>query len=504
MFYFCGPPKPKTENPRENLPAKTEEELLKDLDSADWTLRSEAILELASIPSEKYLPKFRKILAEDKNPNVRGTAAIALGEMRDLQSTPDIIDLLKPGSGISADVVLDALDRMEDSRAGRPILPLLESEDHALRLEVVDVLSHLNDKTLGPEILKMAKANKNEEKSKTYAMILGKLKIKESEDFLIELAQKTPPGPTLAAAYMALGRISSRKGIPLLSKALGGEFDKGRENSAEALIHIKDKTALPLLLNYLENPSREVRYLAANVLIEIQDNALQEKCIKLLDENKTTSIGVASYILGRMKAEIARNKIEDALEDKKIPEREVIAQALGWIGNHQSVPLLIQVLEESDGEGRYGAAWSLGVIADKSSFEALEKASGSSDFRLASIATESLGNLRMPEIIPIMEKRIANNKSIAVFALRTIANIPGEDSRKSLEKFAKNSESTIYHAAIDNIGHRRDKESIPFLIDILKENDPNKSRVTVSALTNITGKHFFSPQEWLKWYDENK
>ena len=38
-------------------------------------------------------------------------------------------------------------------------------------------------------------------------------------------------------------------------------------------------------------------------------------------------------------------------------------------------------------------------------------------------------------------------------------------------------------------------------MNILKDNDSNKMRVTVAALVNITDKHFFSPQEWLNWYD---
>lgn len=503
MFFFCGPPKPipNPDNPRSELPAKSEAELLADLDSPEWSDRTEAILELASIPSERYIPRFRSLLKEDPNPNVRGTAAIALGEVHDKESTPAIIELLKPDSGISADIVLDALFRMEDVRAAKPILPLLESDIHAIRLEAVDVLAHLNDRSLGKEILMMANRSKDEEKNKTYAMVLGKLRIKESEDWLISLAGRTKPSPTLAATYLALGRIESKKGIPLLAKALGGDFDKGRENSAEALIHIKDKSSIPFLLGYLENQSHDIRYLAGNVLIQIQDQLIIDKCIKLLEENKKVSIGVASYILGRFKSDKARILIEDALEDKTNAEREVIAQSLGWIHNKESIPLLISVMEEKDGEGKYGAAWSLGIFADKSTFKALEKATSSSDFRLASIATESISNLRIPEVIPVMEKRISENKNISVFALRAIANTPGVEARNSLENFAKSKEPTIYNPAIENIGHRREKESIPFLMNILKDNDSNKMRVTVAALVNITDKHFFSPQEWLNWYD---
>jgi HEAT repeat protein len=501
MFSFCGPPKPESPSPQAALPQKTEAELIADLDSPVWSTKTEAILELSTYPSQNYLSKFRKLLVEDPHPNVRGTVAIALGELKDTQSTPAILDLLSPTSGVSTDVVLDALHRMGDSRGAAPILKYLDSDDHAIRLKVVETLSLLNNPAVGKQILEMAKKCNDEEKKKTYAMVLGKLHIRESEDWLVAVATKTPPSPTLAASYLALGRVGSKKGIPLLAKALGGEFDKGRENATQALIEIKDKSALPYLYDYLESSNREIRYYAANVMVEIPDESLVSKCTKLLDESKVNSIGVASYILGRLKIENARPKIEDALQQKANPEREVIAQALGWIRNKKSIPILISVLEEKDGEGRYGAAWALGVIGDRDGFSALEKASGSSDFRLASMATESLGSIHIPEVIPVMEKRISENKNLSVFALRAIANVPGDEASKSLEKYAKSVDPTIFTPAIENIGLRKQKQSIPFLIDILKEKDSPKKRIASAALNNLTGKHFFSSQEWIMWYE---
>jgi HEAT repeat protein len=501
MFFFCGPPKPESPSPQESIPQKTELELLDDLGSSIWNVRTEAILELSTYPSLKYLSKFRKLLQEDPHPNVRGTVAIALGDLKDKESTPVILRLLDPKSGVSTDIVIEAIYRMGDPRGAEPILKYLESDDHAIRLKVVETLALLNNQTVGRKILEMAKKSEDEEKKKTYAMILGKLHIRESEDWLVALATNTPPSPTLAASYLALGRVGCKKGIPILAKALGGEFDKGRENATQALIEIKDKTALPFLYDYLESPNREIRYYAANVMVEIPDDVLVSKCNKLLDESKTNSIGVASYILGRLKVDNSRTKIEEALQKKANPEREVIAQALGWLRNKKSIPILISVLEEKDGEGRYGAAWALGVIGDREGFSALEKASGNSDFRLASIATESLGSIHIPEVIPIMEKRISENKNLSVFAMRAIANVPGEQASKSLEKYAKNVDPTLFTPAIENIGLRKQKESIPFLIEILKEKDSQKKRITNAALTNLTGKHFFSSQEWITWYE---
>jgi len=500
LLSFCGPPRPEPSPPLSNQ--RTEDRIVRDMDAEEWNLRSQAILDLLLHNPKNHTSKLRAMLAGDTNPNVRATAAIALGEIRDTESTPKILELLKPGSGVSGDVVLDAVERMKDRRAAPSILYLLDSDSHAIRLKTVDVLTQLDDKTQGSKILKMATINSDPDKAKTYAMVLGKLSIKESETYLLELVPRAEVGPTLAAAYLALGRIRSKKAVPILVKALGGDFDKGRENATEALIQIREPTSVSLLLPYLESESVEIRFLAANVLVEILDEKTKEFCISLLVQKKVRSLGVASYILGRWKEESGRKQIELALENPQNPERETIARALGWIRNPESIPLLIRVLEEKEGEGRYGAAWALGIYAEPSTFTALEKASASSDYRLASIAIESLAGLKIPEVLPVMEKRISQNKNLSIFAIRAIAQIPGEDARKSLESYAKHKDPTIYGVAIESLGQKKDKKSIPLLIGILKEGNPDKSRITISALTGLTSEKFFSSQEWIQWYEK--
>ena len=56
----------------------------------------------------------------------------------------------------------------------------MNSEIHAVRLKTVDVLSKIGQKGDGTSILRMAEKNKDEDKAKTYAMILGKLNLKEA------------------------------------------------------------------------------------------------------------------------------------------------------------------------------------------------------------------------------------------------------------------------------------------------------------------------------------
>ena len=503
---LCGPPKPgqgdrNSGTEEKETPMRDSSEVLRDLESAEWSVRSQAAVEAGSRGLKEALPKLRKLFTEDKNPAVRGSSAVALADLKDNESVPVILKHMKDEPEDSPDVYIEVLKRMGNRQAGKALVPYLNSEMDVIRLLAVDALATLETKEAGAEILRMAEKNGSLEKHKTYAMALGKLGIKEAENYLIGLAEKTEPSPTLAASILALGRIKSRKAVPVLSGFLGKPFDKGRENAVDALVMIQDRSCLPLVYPYMSNHDKEIRYTAAKAVAEIPDPASADRVLEMLSGKDSVLFGAASYAAGRLKAEKARKKIEEILVKKDVPEREVIAQSLGWIGNKESIPVLISVLQENGGEGRYGAAWSLGIMEAKEAFEDLKKAASSSDGRLASAALESLGMLKMEESLDFLEKNAKSSKGLALFSIGSISNIPGEKARKILEEFAKSRELNYFQPAIEALGKRKEKESVPFLISILKDKESSgKLKMTIAALTSITGDKFRSSTEWINKY----
>lgn len=503
---LCGPPKPgqadkNAGHEEKEIPMRDISEVIRDLDSAEWSVRSQAAVEAGSRGLKEALPKLRKLFSEDKNPAVRGSSALALADLKDNESVPAILKYMKDEPEDSPEVYIEVLKRMGNRQAGKALIPYLNSELDVTRLLAVDALATLETKEAGAEILKMAEKNKSVEKHKTFAMALGKLGIKEAENYLIGLAEKTEPSPTLAASILALGRIKSRKGVTVLSGFIGKPFDKGRENAADALIMIQDRSCLPMVYSYLLNHDKEIRYIAARTVAEIPDPASADKVLEILSGKDPVLFGAAAYTAGRLKAEKTRKKIEEILSKKDTPEREMIAQSLGWIGNKESIPVLVSVLQETGGEGRYGAAWSLGIMEAKEAFEDLKKAASSSDGRLASIALESLGMLKMEESLDFLEKNAKSSKGLALFSIGSISNIPGEKARKVLEEFAKSKELNYFQPAIEALGKRKEKESVPFLVSILKDKDSTgKLKMTIAALTSITGDKFRSSTEWINKY----
>jgi len=491
---FCGPPKPDS-NIDTSVQMRSLQEILKDLKSENWNTRSLAIAEITTNRYKEAVIEVRKFL-NDPSPIVQSTAAICLGEFQDTTSLEKILELFSVKE-IPKENLLDALKRMKDPRGAKAILPFLNSEDPTLRLLAVDALQEINFRSIGQEILKMAKQNKDPQKDKTYAMILGKLEVKEAEDYLIQVAQREKESPTLAAALLALGRIKSKKSIPILTKALAENFPKGRENASLSLKAIKEKTSLPFLYPYLKSSDLELRYLTVEILSEIPDPQTTKVIEEILSANDKNFYGAACLLAGQLQLKNLRPRIETILQDSTTPERESIAQALGWMKDKSSIPVLLKVLEEKSGEGRYGAAWSLGILEAKEALDALLKAANSSDQKLANLAIESIGHLKMEESIPFLEKILEKDKNKSLFILSSISVIPTSKASQVLLKYAKSQDPILYKPAIEFLGQRKDKTTVKPLVEILKQNEGDKNKILVSALNSITGKKIPTAAEWL-------
>lgn len=502
--YCKGPDKPDSLPTIQEEPMKTKEELSRNLNSVQWYERSQAVVEIAKTKDVSFLPEIRLLLKTDANPAVRGSCALALAEFQDKSSTQEIIGLFKDKE-VTADIVLDALTRMKDPIAANSIIPYLDSDNHTYRLLAVEALASMGVVTGGDKIISMANANQDFEKAKTYAMAIGKLKLTKGEGVLLRLAETSEASPTLAASYLALGRIKSKKAIPVLAKAIGSDFEKGRENSAFALKEIGDTSANPLLIEYLKNKNREIQFTAAEVIANLFDLKTAETLSKLLESSDKSIFAPSAFVLGRYKYEPARKKIESLVADKTNPDREILAQSLGWLQNKESIPLLIAILQEKEGEGRYGAAWSLGMLNAESATEILESVANGKDNKLTRIAIESLGQIRSPKSLGFLTKKVESNKELASVLLASIASIPGEESTKILDKYALSSEIIIQKAALQAILQRKDKANTKVLVQIL-ESSKNADITSEAqlALKAISGQNFSTRNEWINWYKKSQ
>lgn len=468
------------------------------LRSTNGMERAQAVLAAAQAQDHASVTVLRELLAQDKQSNVRAAAALALGSLRDTRSTPAIAALLQGSSGVGPDIVLDALVRMGDPQGAAVAVPLLDANDDVVRLLAVDALVQLQAQALGAQILQRAQANRDPAKAKTYAMVLGKLQVRNAQDYLLQLARHSEPSPTRWASYLALGRIHSEAAVGLLVDALGAAYEKGRENAQQALVDIASPSAAPRLWPLLEHAERSVRFAAAEVLVGLQHPGTNAALLRALD--KPGAQAAAALALGRRKVPEAREPIQTALARLDNTEREVLAQALGWLGDPRAIAVLRRVLVEPAGEGRYGAAWSLGVLQAREAREELQRAAAGRDNRLALLALDALGMLADPASAEFLARQAQSSPEQALGALTALAQVPGEGARKSLEALLRHKDERLVRAALQGLAQRKDAASVPVLLDAFEQVSVDNRKAVQYALTGITGQRWSTPNQWRQWY----
>ncbi len=511
--WFCegaGPrPDQLPESDAPETPVPPYADVERKLSSAVWSERSNAVLDALRGNYRQAIPTLRRLMSADPHQAVRDTSALALADFGQREIVPELAAMLVARRGVSAEVVVEVFRRLKDPRGAPSLVPLLESDQHVLRLKVVEAIGGMQARGQIARILGMAQANKDPERAKTYAMVLGQLKAREAEAYLVRLAETSQPGPTLAAAYLALGRIGSRRGVPVLVRALAANFPKGRENATEALIAIRDPRAVEGAFPLLSHSEEEIRYAAAEVICEVPHPATDARATELLRRagaggNDRPALGPAALILGRRKVASARPDLERLLADRSLPDRDRLARALGGIGDKGSVALLIRVLQESSGSGRYGAAAALGVMEAVEAIPALQEAARSSDRRLAGLAIEALGGMGTADTLRQLHETAKKDESLAPFAIESIALSKLDEARLILEDLARTGEGTLQRQAIVALGRRRDPRSVPALIALLESARAEQHRSLFLSLSQSTGQRFGNRNAWLNWYRQSQ
>lgn len=505
FFLNCDPvPTKEDKNPVMETVAEEQptESLLAALDSTDPFTRSQATIQLGSRDVRSAIPKLKKLLS-DKEPGVRAGAAIALGDLKDKSSSTAIANLMWSDSENPKDVYLDALTRMKDPSVGNRMYPLLDDTNATLRLQAVDALVQIGANAIGPQILSMALKNKDREKDKTYAMALGKLKINASESYLLGLTKTHDESPTLAAAYLALGRIKAKNANDVLVKALNLPYSKGKENASLALIEIGNPSVVSKVFQSLSSEDTETKLYATDVLCSIPSKEAAKLAYDLLNGKDSKNWGSAAKIVGRQRYKEGRARIEELLEKKSTPERDSFAEALGWIGDKASIPVLRKVLLSGEPEGPYGSAWALGILGAREAVPDLIKALDLGDAKLMVYALEALGSIADPTSLPKLKSLLADRPKMAPQILSTVALIPTEEARIVIEEATKSKDAEVYRPAMEEIAKRKDKKSVPLLLTYVNGDNSEKRKLSYYALTAVTGEKFRTAKEWNEWAKRN-
>ncbi|MEA3507158.1 MAG: HEAT repeat domain-containing protein [Elusimicrobiota bacterium] len=192
------------------------------LQSTSPALRRQAVSEIGELRTEKAIDRLGEVLQEDPNFTVRALAAEALGNMRDKRATSYLIDALGDvNRNVKASAIV-SFGYIRDPKAVKPLIEFVKEEENVgLKISALNVLGVIGDSRAVTPLVE-ALENDNPRIRRIAAQSLGRLRDKESVDALIDAADDKNEGVRLFAVR-ALGEIGSEDAVKPLKKLLDDE-----------------------------------------------------------------------------------------------------------------------------------------------------------------------------------------------------------------------------------------------------------------------------------------
>lgn len=244
-------------------------------------------------------------------------------------------------------------------------------------------------------------------------------------------------------AVIALGETGNKEAIPPLIDALHHEDIGVRMAAPPALADI-GLPALEPMINALKEieDGKCVERMAKSAFREMGKPAVK-RLIESLTDEKPLLRNNAAQVLGVISDKTAVRALIYALKDENTDVRSSAVYALGDLGDADAVEPLIGVINTEVEEVREAAASALGNIGDSRAVEALIKALDDDEgFMTDSMAIGSLGKIGDKRAVePLIAKLTDADVMTKIAVARALIDMGGEKGLTALRQFIKDREA---------------------------------------------------------------
>ena len=418
--------------------------------------------------SEVYGYSTSEFVEYDSNPDVRPSAARALGKIAENADgvIPALLKMLESGDQNTKRRAALALGSMEEKVASAvpALVQLLKSDDKNVKRSVALALGKMGEKAAS-------------------AAVPPLVLLLESDNQLIKL--------NVAVALSNMGEKAALKAVPVLTKFLESNNAFAELNAAEALAKMEEKAAVAAVPTF----------------------------VKFLKRSNSMYLWRVTYAwenMGEKAAAAVPALIERLESSNQNRDRERIAEALEKIGGKAAaaVPALTKLLESDNQNAKlsapdspqpyYGrpvqnpvpsAILALENIGGKAvlSVPTLIKLLESNDAAIQSAAAEALGSMgekavsAVPALVNLLEaedQNPYNTKSVRASVAKALGNM-GKDPTETtvstlIKQIESNNQDNFAVEALENMGERA-AEAIPTLLKLIKPLDQNKIQEATMA-----------------------
>lgn len=339
-------------------------------------LRTSAAVALAALGDARAAPALRSVL----HPN--SDAAIdALGNLRDRESVPQLIDLLKTLTARPNEFprlnAIYALARIGDPRAVDPLIGLLNSKEATVAGAAAFALGMLQDPRAIEPLLDIGR--------KGVTVGMGGPPV-------------TPVNDPIVHPLSEMGSAA----VEPMARALGDPSERVRGAAARVLYHLvlqkgldrEDlQPAIEPLLKTLEDDSPVVRFQAALALGILEDARARAALLEALSERRTSGIDStnAPLYLARLSDPATIDRLLELLQHPAPATRTSAVRVLGRTRDPRVVDALVPRLKDADPGVRAAAIKSLTLLEAPISLEQLLSLLRDEEPRVRVAAAEAAG-----------------------------------------------------------------------------------------------------------------
>jgi HEAT repeat protein len=260
----------------------------------------------------------------------------------------------------------------------------------------------------------------------------------------------------------------------------------------------------------LEEATRELRKPGeadvrngAQLCAAIDTPASMELLLKVLDSDQPHRRDIVWEALPSFRSAEARERVAQELAKNKKNEltRQWCAQLLGLYADASALEPLEKSLGDKTPEVRAAAAQALGRIGDAGAVEALAKLADDKEYAVRAYAREALATLDPAGQGDALRGGLADEEAgVRCFLLGCVPEVlPDETAALSTAALA-DADWRVRLQAVENLGLVRTRESVEALIGIAADPRPVVAHAVRASLAKLTGQGWNKPEQWKLWW----
>jgi HEAT repeat protein len=209
--------------------------------------------------------------------------------------------------------------------------------------------------------------------------------------------------------------------------------------------------------------------------------------------------------LGQKKFKNAIPELRSRLKDTSESGHDGMAEALGWLDDRESIPLLMEVAARKNKQGSAGAIWSLGYLNADEAIPQMVNILKKQDRQLTAPAIFALGEIGNPTTVkPLINLYYESGFQYQMQIALSLAQIGGPEVAEILKTNMESGNPKREKMAGYILLKSQDLSLAPYAITLLDHPDETIRRYALGGLKNISGQDFNTIDEWKAWEKHQK